>query len=294
MAVNPGPEDTAEYILQLFVEQHALRSGEVLMQQNFMVHFLKAPWRTSDFGPGVSFAIAKGWVEPLKAGTSFRLTDAGYNHAGEREMNLERQCKDVVTIEHADGTRHENVKALVTPNIVMVPDAKIPISPDDIILRELPSGLVERMVVTDPAFNQGLGPIRPHYQARYKREGEKPAGTPGYVIHVTGPNSRVNINSVDQSQNAVRIEQQDLGDLAVELEKLRTALVQNASTAEHYSAIGSIASAETAAKEGDKSKVEQALSALGSAGKWVAGVAKDIGVPIAVAVLKAHAGLPPT
>lgn len=293
MTESPNAEKTAEYILEIFTDRHSLRSGEVLMIQNFMSHFLKAPWRTSDFASGISFAIEKGWVEPLKAGNSFRLTEEGYSYAGEREMNLLGDCKDVVTIEHSDGSRHEKVRALVSTNVVIVPDAKVPISPDDIILRELPSGLIERLVVTEPGFHQAFHGIPAHYQARYRREGQKPAGSPGYNIHVSGPNARVNIHSVDQSQNAVRIDQQDLGELAGELEKLRTVLLQQASTAEHYSAIGNIAAAETAAKEGDKSKVEQALAALGNAGKWVAGVAKDVGVPIAIAALKAHAGLPP-
>jgi hypothetical protein len=79
-----------------------------------------------------------------------------------------------------------------------------------------------------------------------------------------------------------------MDSLADDLIRLREALLPQARDA---AAIGAIASAEIAAKAGDPSRVNQALSALGTAGKWVFGVAKDIGVQIAVETLKKTIGM---
>lgn len=205
-------------------------------------------------------------------------------------MDLLAQCNEKVTVERADGVRYENVNALVTRKMILIPDSKIPIAVNDAILRRLPSGLIERMVVTDPGFYSTIHDISAHYQVKYKLEGQKPANTPGYQIHLSGANARVNINSTDNSTNTSTHHTYDLQALAVELPLLREALVHRATTAEEYTAIGAIASAETGAKGGDASKVSRALSALGSAGKWVLETAREIGVQVAAEVIRGKLG----
>ena len=61
-----------------------------------------------------------------------------------------------------------------------------------------------------------------------------------------------------------------------------------AQTPEHYTAIGAIATAETEAKSGDASKVNRALSALGTAGRWVLDTSEEIGVSLVAELLKAN------
>jgi len=80
----------------------------------------------------------------------------------------------------------------------------------------------------------------------------------------------------------------DLAQLVNELSTLRSKLKEEATEPEHDSAIGEVASAEISAKEGDGPTT---LEHLAKAGKWVLAVAKKIGVPIAVAALKAALGL---
>ena len=150
---------------------------------------------------------------------------------------------------------------------------------------------MERLVVTSPGFHARNHGFPAHYQVKYRHEGRQPAGTPGYAIHVSGANSRVNIGSVDNSTNMVSYVSQNMNGLAEEFTRLREALLSKAQDPEHYVAIGAVASAEVAAKAGDASKVGQALSALGSAGKWAIGVAKDIGVSIAAETLTKSMGL---
>jgi hypothetical protein len=202
-------------------------------------------------------------------------------------MNLLKQCNEKVTVERRDNSRYENVPALVSREMILIPDAKIPIEPEDAILRQLPSGIVERLVVTEPGFYATVHGIPAHYQVKYRREGQKPGGTPGYHIHLNGDNSRVNIDSIDNSTNTINKEAIDFTELAVELVKLRKVLLERAQTPEHYTAIGAIASAETETNSGDASKVKRALSALGTAGRWVLDTSKEIGVPLVVEFLKA-------
>lgn len=205
-------------------------------------------------------------------------------------MDLKKNCNERVTIERRDGTRYEDVLSLVTGKMVLVPDGNVPIAPGDAILRQLPSGLVDRLIVVEPSFHSESHVAAAHYQVKYRREDQQPAGTPGHVIHVNGPNARVNLNSVDNSTNTVSYVSQNMECLVDQLAQLRTALVSQARDAEHYVAIGSLSSAEIAAKSGDPSKVTQALSMIGTAGKWVLEVAKEIGVEVASEALKKSMG----
>lgn len=105
-----------------------------------------------------------------------------------------------------------------------------------------------------------------------------------------GGNSRVNINSTDNSYNAVG-SLDNIGELALELTRLRAALVSRAETPHDYATIGHVAQAEAAAIAGDEAKVAPALAALGTGAKWVLGTAKEIGVSLAVKMLEQHIGV---
>jgi hypothetical protein len=174
----------------------------------------------------------------------------------------------------------------------MIPDERVPLSSNDTILRQLPSGIIEKMIITNPGFiHEALG-VKGHYQAKYRTAGEGSPTTPGYIFHVTGPNSRVNINSTDNSVNSVSGIENNM-QLAEEFSRLREALLTSANDASHYAAIGAISQAEIAAKDNNKEKMASALPAIGNAAKWVLDTAKEIAVPIAQAAIKAACGMPP-
>ena len=150
-----------------------------------------------------------------------------------------------------------------------------------------------RLVVINPGFHAKFHGIPAYYQASYRREGQAQSGQPGYVIHMAGPNARVNINSTDSSTNVVNYQPQELVQLAHEFVTLREELVKLAHNAEDFVAIGVVSQAEIAAKAGDSSKLGNVLSTLGAGGRWVLDVAKEIGVKLVAEVLKSHLGLPP-
>jgi hypothetical protein len=80
----------------------------------------------------------------------------------------------------------------------------------------------------------------------------------------------------------------DLSVLASELSELRARLKEEAMDPDHDIAVGEVASAERAAREGDGPTV---LEHLAKAGQWALDVATRIGVPVAVAALKTALGL---
>lgn len=80
----------------------------------------------------------------------------------------------------------------------------------------------------------------------------------------------------------------DFSGLTKELDLLREAMKKSGESAEADVAIGEIAGASVAARDGD----EEALkSHLARAGKWALGIATSIGASLAVAALKAALGL---
>lgn len=293
MATIPTPEESAKRILELFLEFHC-RPGHVLGQNNLFGAFMKSPWQVSDIVPGLKYAAEQGWIEILDK-NKFRLTELGFSKAGEEDdMDLFSQCNESVTVERAaDSSRHENVQARVTKDLIIIPDSSLPLSADDVILRQLPSGLVERLVVTDPGFRAEFHAIPAHYQVHYRLEGKEREGRPGYVVHVSGENARVNIHSTDYSTNIVNYREQDLAQLAEELQTLREELVKRARGPEDYAIIGRVSEAELAAKARESSTLGKVLSTLGAGGRWVLDVVKEIGVQLVVETIKPYLGLPP-
>jgi len=96
----------------------------------------------------------------------------------------------------------------------------------------------------------------------------------------------INFNQIwQQSKTGI-----DLKELLGQLGTLRERLAAEATEARHYVDIGSIASAEEAAKADDGAK---ALECLSKVGKWGLGVAEKIGVPVVIAAIKSAMGIVP-
>ncbi|KQQ61606.1 hypothetical protein ASF69_01565 [Rhizobium sp. Leaf311] len=120
-------------------------------------------------------------------------------------MSLVSMLNDLVTLVKKDGTvQKEGIKAQVSTGLIITSDANLPIEPGDHFIRIQPSGLAEDYIVIDPGFmSGGRGLIPPHFQSKVRRS-DAPVAPPSTIInniHNHGPNSRVNINSVDNSTN---------------------------------------------------------------------------------------------
>ncbi len=113
--------------------------------------------------------------------------------------------KDKVTLVKADGTvAKEQVPALVTGEMIFTADKTLPVEVGDYLLRNLPNGLVEKYEVTNPKYYDVGHGMDAHFQIDVARAGSpqaQAAVVQGITNNFNGPNSRVNINSTDNSIN---------------------------------------------------------------------------------------------
>jgi hypothetical protein len=110
---------------------------------------------------------------------------------------------DEIDIVAPDGTVRCRVIGYYSGTEFIIEDMTADVRPGDEIRRMLPNGREEAFVVQDPKYYGG-GPFGPHYQVKIRRGGVYPKHTGGnYTIHVSGSNSRVNIDSTDRSINTV-------------------------------------------------------------------------------------------
>ena len=116
---------------------------------------------------------------------------------------------DSVTILHNDGTRHENIPAMVERGKILLDDVSVPISVGERIERLLPSGQNETFSITDVQLTKGMGGIPDFYEIFVQREGARPSSRNqrSVNINVSGsPQAHVNLNSIDSSSNIVNIQ----------------------------------------------------------------------------------------
>jgi hypothetical protein len=112
--------------------------------------------------------------------------------------------KSEIKIVSSTGDIRGTTKAVVTADLAVIDDEKAIISPDDEIRRTLPNGQEETFRVVDPVFYEAMHGIPAHYQVKIVRKGTFAPRTGGnYNVHVSGENARVNIGSLDQSNNVV-------------------------------------------------------------------------------------------
>ena len=111
---------------------------------------------------------------------------------------------DTISLVKPDGTVIEGIKANVQPKIIFIHDEKLPLEEGDKIYRRLPNGLVETYVVLDRGYYSSFGSISGHYQAKVRKDvsiNEDKYQSIINVYNANGPNSRININSTDNSSN---------------------------------------------------------------------------------------------
>lgn len=287
MATLPTNEEAARRVLWVMVDKFGVRPGEVLRSGSFLSHFNEARWGTDELNDGLIHALQSGWI--IHDGDAFRLTAQGFNEAGTHEMNIAGFCRDTVSIEHADGTRHDNVKAQVNSKSIIIPNEKVPVSIGDVIVRKLPSGISERLVVTEPGFTHGAHSIPSHYSVKYRHESAAEK-TAGHTFNVSGQNARVNFQSTDNSTNLSVQQIQQQAAVLEELRRLRLELLPLALEPEQIMAVGAIAEAEVAARENNQSKLDAALDRLGAGAQWVWTAAQKIAFPVISKIIEHKLG----
>lgn len=121
-------------------------------------------------------------------------------------MGIEDMCNDVVSLEKADGSIIQNIKAVVQPRKIIIPDGKLPLEKNDKLYRELPNGLVEKYLVIDRGYIAGHHNIESFYEASVRKETTITKGQYQNIVNIfnlQGANSKVNVDSIDMSTNIV-------------------------------------------------------------------------------------------
>ena len=119
-------------------------------------------------------------------------------------MNFMNMDNDTISLVKPDGTVIEGIKANVQPKIIFIHDEKLPLEEGDKIYRRLPNGLVETYVVLDRGYYSSFAGISGHYQAKVRKDisiNEDKYQSIINVYNANGLNSRININSTDNSNN---------------------------------------------------------------------------------------------
>jgi len=117
---------------------------------------------------------------------------------------FDEMLTEIIALHKADGQVRNNIRACVSGDKVLIDDVTLKIEGGDKLVRSLPNGLKEELVVVDPGFSQGLGMELPaHFQVRVRKEWMEKANPQAVTYNVAGPNARVNVHSQDHSTNAV-------------------------------------------------------------------------------------------
>lgn len=145
-------------------------------------------------------------------------------------MSFSSMCNDMVTLVKKDGSVYDKIKASVQSNKIYIFDEKLPIEEQDIIYRSLPSGLVEKYEVIDRGFFSAIGGIQSHYQTKVRKEGSiknEQYQQITNIYNLNGLQSKVNINSTDNSVNLLQQNKELFDDILMALENISDTKVKD-------------------------------------------------------------------
>ena len=178
-------------------------------------------------------------------------------------MSIEKKMKDKVTVLKPDGTKEENIKALVLKDKIYILGKSVLLNANDFIIRHMSNGGEETYKVIVPGFMESQGSIPALYIAEVIQLGIHDAKKEiqSITYHVSGNNVRINQNSIDNSINTVCENPTILSllqDLRTQIDKLSLAYE------EKQNALDIVDSIETTCKTEKPSKhvVSTLLNAL--------------------------------
>lgn len=117
---------------------------------------------------------------------------------------------DTVSVLKQNGQCIDKVQASVQINKIFIDRSDFVISSGDLIQRKMSNGAEETYEVIDPGFQEEFHSIPAHYQMVVRKLGvpEANKAVQNITYNVTGPNARINQNSVDNSTNVSFINSQ--------------------------------------------------------------------------------------
>lgn len=121
-------------------------------------------------------------------------------------MPFAQMMRDKLVLVKMDGSRVTDLRGSVQKGKIYIMRGDISIEPGDELHREMPGEKFEEYVVVEPNFYQGVHGIPAHYQTEVRRKSKQQPQVAAPTSQTTnynfyGNNSRVNNNSVDNSNN---------------------------------------------------------------------------------------------
>lgn len=121
----------------------------------------------------------------------------------------------LVSVLKEDGSKYENIDAVVQTNTIFIEDVTVVIEEGDKIIRETSNGMEEQYLVLDRGFYEKQMGFQAHYQVKVKKIGTYELSRPQsqtIIYNLHGANSRVNNNSTDRSINIIETSSDSLFD----------------------------------------------------------------------------------
>ena len=182
-------------------------------------------------------------------------------------MPFQDMMNDKIKVIKTNGEEFEGLKASVQSKGIYLMRSDVLIEPNDLIQRTMSNGGVETFKVIDPGYHEGLSSIPSHYQMKVQKLGlpEAEKAIQSITYNISGPNARVNNNSVDNSTNAVNINT----DIAEHISMLRSEICKLVTDEQEKKEALELADAiegQFSTDSPSKSVVKTLISALPSAG----------------------------
>ena len=130
--------------------------------------------------------------------------------------------REKVTLVKKNGTVIDDIGASVQENKIITPRVDVPFEVDDHILRKLPNGLQEDIIILNPVYieSPARGTIPSHYSISYKRSGQ--SGEKQTIINnISGNFAKVNIGEDRSIVQHIHGEENVFEKLTVLLEKIQ-------------------------------------------------------------------------
>lgn len=186
-------------------------------------------------------------------------------------------ARDRITYVKNGAVVRENIRAVVDSRTIHVDVTDLPFEAGDHIFRQLPNGFVEDYIITRPDFHTGSGGggIPDFYELQVRRSNEPVAPPQTIIANISGNNSRVYVNSTDNSVNVTSsvISADQLGAFLAQV-KPNLALLPDDKRSAVEEAIA-VLEAEAASASPSQSKIRTALQSIkticeGAAGNLIA------------------------
>lgn len=135
--------------------------------------------------------------------------------------------RDTISIIKKNGQILNNIKASVQKNKIYINDGKLEIEENDIVIRILPSGIVEEYIILDIGFHKGFGSIPDNYQMTVKKKNIMEIENNKNSFNFIADNgAQVYINSEDNSVN-IELDNQLFSNLISELKSIDRDLISD-------------------------------------------------------------------